>query len=101
MPGARERVCLREGEHGTRECFGRQRFRSGRELPRREDMPVAVGDHEISLAGPRYEEVTTRVAINAGKNHDSRDDKGNYYSQSRHLAGSAQKAEISSRRVDE
>lgn len=28
---------------------------------------MAVGDHEISLAGPRYEEVTTRVTINAGK----------------------------------
>jgi hypothetical protein len=27
-----------EGEHGTRECFGRQIFRSGRDLPRREDI---------------------------------------------------------------
>jgi hypothetical protein len=30
VPGAQERVCLREGEHGTRECSRRQRFRSGR-----------------------------------------------------------------------
>lgn len=74
-PAPQERVCLREGNMGRAGVFVDALVRPRTSASRGHSRWLSL-IHGIKLADPRHEELTTKVTINAGKSHYSRDAKG-------------------------